>query len=297
MTFSKMDSFRTSTYGVRRPKGAVFCDAALRNCVDVHASTLDDSIPDGPYFMSSWGSIFQAYRLYSDTQASFSETTIPDGNGGFAVLPANIPGQSLAVAVPSRLYFKPTPEKPLAGVRLGIKDIYDLKGVKTSNGNRAWYNHYAVADATAPAVQNLINAGAIVVGKMKTSQGDGYQDGSSSSTGPASGEASYPWLDITLGSDTGGSIRSPSQAQGLYGNRPSHGLVSMDRVMPLAPEYDTAGIFARDPRLWASTAQALYLDNITLQSTYPTSVLAGRFPNQLVNQIQCIARQFSTKSD
>ncbi|EFY84687.1 glutamyl-tRNA(Gln) amidotransferase [Metarhizium acridum CQMa 102] len=294
-------------------EGSRFCDAALRNCVDVHASTLDDSIPDGPYFMSSWGSIFQAYRLYSDTQASFSETTIPDGNGGFAVLPANIPGQSLAVAVPSRLYFKPTPEKPLAGVRLGIKDIYDLKGVKTSNGNRAWYNHYAVADATAPAVQNLINAGAIVVGKMKTSQfangetatadwvdyhspfnprGDGYQDGSSSSTGPASGEASYPWLDITLGSDTGGSIRSPSQAQGLYGNRPSHGLVSMDRVMPLAPEYDTAGIFARDPRLWASTAQALYLDNITLQSTYPTSVLAVGFPTNSSTRYNALLDNF-----
>lgn len=193
-------------------EGSRFCDAALRNCVDVRASTLDDSsssIPDGPYFMSSSGSIFQAYRLYSDTQGSFSETTVPDGNGGFTVLPANIPGQSLAVAVPSRLYFQRTPEKPLAGVRLGVKDIYDLKGVKTSNGNRAWYNHYAAADATAPAVQNLIDAGAIVVGKMKTSQfangetatadwvdyhspfnprGDGYQDGSSSSTGPASGE-------------------------------------------------------------------------------------------------------------
>ncbi|EFY97850.1 glutamyl-tRNA(Gln) amidotransferase [Metarhizium robertsii ARSEF 23] len=297
-------------------EGSRFCDAVLRNCVDVHASTLDDSspsIPDGPYFMSSSGSIFQAYRLYSDTQGSFSETTVRDGNGGFTVLPANIPGQSLAVAVPSRLYFQRTTEKPLAGVRLGVKDIYDLKGVKTSNGNRAWYNHYAAADATAPAVQNLIDAGAIVVGKMKTSQfangetatadwvdyhspfnprGDGYQDGSSSSTGPASGEASYPWLDITLGSDTGGSIRSPSQAQGLYGNRPSHGLVSMKRVMPLAPEYDTAGIFARDPRLWAATAQALYLDNITLTSRYPSSVLAVGFPTNSSTRYDALLSNF-----
>lgn len=33
--------------------------------------------------------------------------------------------------------------------------------------------------------------------------------------------AAYPWLDIAIGSDTGGSIRSPSQVQGIYGNRPS----------------------------------------------------------------------------
>lgn len=159
----------------------------------------------------------------------------------FHVLPANIPGQSLAVAVPSRLYNLPSAEKPLAGVRLGIKDLYDLKGVRKSSGSRAWYKLYPPANESAVAVQNLIDAGAIVVGKMKTSQfangetatadwvdyhapfnprGDGYQDGSSSSTGPAAGVASYPWLDISLGSDTGGSIRSPSQIQGLYGNRP-----------------------------------------------------------------------------
>lgn len=169
------------------------------------------SLPNGPYFMSSKGSIFQAYRLYPDSQGSFSETAISNSDGGFTVLPANLAGQSLAVAVPSRLYYRPTVEKPLSGVRLGVKDIYDLKGLKTSNGNRAWYNHYPASNRTASAVQNLIDAGAVVVGKMKTSQfangetatadwvdyhspfnprGDGYQDGSSSSTGPASGEGS-----------------------------------------------------------------------------------------------------------
>lgn len=148
----------------------------------------------------------------------------------------------MAVAVPSRLYYTVTADKPLAGLRLGVKDIYDIDGLKTSNGNRAWYHLYPAANSTAPAVQNLIDAGAVVVGKMKTSQfavgetatadwvdyhapfnprGEGYQDPSSSSAGPAAGIASYPWLDISLGSDTGGSIRSPSQYQGIFGNRPS----------------------------------------------------------------------------
>lgn len=220
------------------------------------------ALPDGPYVVSALGCLHRVYRLYADVQGAFCETTTINADGSFSVLPANVPGQSLAVAVPSRLYYRQTAQKPLAGVRLGVKDIFDVKGLKTSNGNRAWYQLYPAANRTAIAVQNLVDAGAVVVGKMKTSQfangetatadwvdyhapfnprGDGYQDPGSSSAGCAAGEgtyrhisrdcsgadvelrsqAAYPWLDIALGSDTGGSIRSPSQLQGLFGNRPS----------------------------------------------------------------------------
>lgn len=55
-------------------------------------------------------------------------------------------------------------------VRLGVKDIYDIAGVRTSCGSRAYYNLYPERNVTAPAVQRLIDAGAIIVGKMKTSQ-------------------------------------------------------------------------------------------------------------------------------
>ena len=168
----------------------------------------DSTVPDGPYFASGSGLLCPAYRLYSDVQGAFSETSIRNADGSYSVLPANVPGQSLAVAVPSRLYYTKTPEKPLAGVRMGVKDIFDVRGLKTSNGNRAWYGLYPAANRTAIAVQNLIDAGAVVVGKMKTSQfangetatadwvdyhapfnprGDGYQDPSSSSAGPAAG--------------------------------------------------------------------------------------------------------------
>ncbi|KAF2162074.1 hypothetical protein M409DRAFT_69306 [Zasmidium cellare ATCC 36951] len=261
----------------------------------------DTTIPNGPYFISSTGSLYQAYRLYSDTQGAFTETAIPSAQRSYAVLPANIPGQSLAVAVPSRLYFTRTAEKPLAGVRLGVKDIFDVQGLKTSNGNRAWYHLYPEANKTGPAVQNLLDAGAVFVGKMKTSQfavgetatadwvdmhspfnprGDGYQDPSSSSAGPAAGTASYPWLDIALGSDTGGSIRSPSQKNGVFGNRPTHGLVSLDNVMPLSPEFDTAGILTRDPLLWKTAAQALYGTNLTTPppNSHPTKILLTDYP-------------------
>lgn len=90
----------------------------------------------------------------------------PDGN--YTNLSASIPGTaSLTVGVPSRLYYTPTAEMPLAGVRLGVKDIYDIEGVKTSCGNRAYYGLYSPRNATALAVQKLIDAGAVIVGKQK----------------------------------------------------------------------------------------------------------------------------------
>ena len=221
-------------------------------------------IPPGPYLISPSGELYQPWRLYTDTQGAFTQPLIPSAaEGVFAALPATVPGiDSPGVAVPSRLYYTKTLEKPLAGVRTGVKDIYDIAGVKTSDGNRAYYGLYPPRGATALVVQRLIDAGAVIIGKMKTSQfangevatadwvdyhepfnprGDGYQDTSSSSSGPGSGAGSYPWLDLTVGSDTGGSIRGPSQVQGLYGNRPSHGLVDLTNVMPLAPQLDTGG--------------------------------------------------------
>lgn len=176
-------------------------------------------LPDGPYFVSTTGRIYQAYRLYTDVQGAFSESSIQNQDGSYSVLPANLPGQSLAVAVPSRLYFTRTTKKPLAGVRLGVKDIFDIQGLKTSNGNRAWYHLYPAANRTAPAVQNLLDAGAVIMGKMKTSQfangesstadwvdyhapfnprGDGYQDPSSSSAGPAAGEGKIRGITVLI---------------------------------------------------------------------------------------------------
>ena len=223
------------------------------------------TIPQGPYLLSPTGNLYQPYRLYADTEGAFTQPIVPyDVNRGiYAALPATVPGiNAPGIAVPSRLSYTRTEAKPLAGVRIGIKDIYDITGLRTSDGNRAFYELYPRRNATAEPVQRLIDAGAILVGKMKTSQfangevatadwvdyhepfnprGDGYQDTSSSSAGAGSGIGSYPWLDLALGSDTGGSIRGPSQVQGVYGNRPSHGLVPLTNTMSLAPPLDTAG--------------------------------------------------------
>lgn len=259
----------------------------------------DAKIPHGPYFLSSTGAVYEAWRLYSDFAGAFTETLFPAADGTFSVLPANLPGQSLAVAVPSRLYYTKTADKPLAGVRLGIKDIFDIAGVKTSNGNRAWYRLYPEANETALPVQRLIDAGAVIVGKMVTSQfangesptadwvdypspfnprGDGYQYPSSSSSGPGAGAGAYEWLDLALGSDTGGSVRGPAGVQGVYGNRPTHDLVELTNTMPLAPELDTPGFLTRDPQLWAEASKVMYQGNITFPSARPSKIYTSGFP-------------------
>lgn len=149
------------------PANLTLLGTSVTNPTDKSSSAL----APGPYFVSLGGAVFQAYRLYSDFAGAFTEPLIPAGNGMYAPLPAAIAGiQAPAVGVPSRLYSTPTPEKPLAGIRLGVKDIYDIAGVKTSNGNRAWYGLYPPANVSALAIQRLIDAGAVVVGKMKTSQ-------------------------------------------------------------------------------------------------------------------------------
>lgn len=116
---------------------------------------------------------------------------------------------------------------------------------------------------------------------IKNSRGDGYQDPSSSSSGPGAGAGSYPWLDLTLGSDTGGSIRGPSEVQGLYGNRPSHGLVTLENTMPLAPELDTSGFLTKDPAIWMEAAKALYGENITISTKYPKAIKTYSFPTNV----------------
>ncbi|KAJ3288017.1 hypothetical protein HK104_008360 [Borealophlyctis nickersoniae] len=247
----------------------------------VYATRTTLPLPAGPYFVSTiTGDVFQAYRLYSDENQAFLYGTVPAANGGYAILSASVHGAATAtVGVPSRLYFTKTSAKPLAGVRMAVKDIYDVKGLKTGCGNRAYYDFYPAKTKTAFAVQRLIDMGAVVVGKVKTSQfangesptadwvdfhspfnprGEGYQNPSSSSSGSGAAVASYPWLDIALGSDTGGSMRGPVGSNGLFGNRPSHGAVSFQNVMPLGSALDTAGVFARDAKLWRDVGKVWY---------------------------------------
>jgi len=258
-------------------------------------ASLSQPLPNGPYFVSAQTSqVFQAYRLYPDDNLAFTQPSVSDYQGGHLPLTAVTENlMTRSVAVPSRLYYTATKEKPLAGLRLAVKDIFHIKGLKTSGGNRAYYYLYPEQNATGPAVQRLLDQGAVLVGKAGTVQfangdrvtadwvdvhcpfnprGDGYQDPSGSSSGSGAAIGAYEWLDLAVGSDTGGSMRGPAGRQGIYGNRPSTGAVSLNNVIPLSPHLDTAGVFARSASLWSETTHAWYANYTDDYPAYPKNV-------------------------
>lgn len=163
---------------------------------------------------------------------------------------------------------------PLAGLRCGIKDIYDLKGFRTGWGSPEWLASHPPAEATAAVVQQLLDAGATVVGKTQTDEltfslaGENAHYGTpvnpaapgripgGSSSGSAAATAGG-LVDFALGSDTGGSVRGPASLCGVFGIRPTHGRIAMTGARAFAPSMDTAGWFAREAALLERVGQVL----------------------------------------
>jgi len=153
---------------------------------------------------------------------------------------------------------------PLAGLTAAVKDMYDILGTVTGNGNPTWLATHAPATAHAAAVQRILDAGAIIVGKAvcdeffysvtganahygtpNNPRAPGRLPGGSSS-GSASAVASGA-CDFALGSDTGGSVRIPASFNGIYGLRPTHGRVDATGATAMAPSFDTPGWFSAGP--------------------------------------------------
>jgi amidase len=166
---------------------------------------------------------------------------------------------------------------PLAGATFAVKDIFDVEGTITGRGNPDWLASHGPAPANAPAVQALLDAGARLVGKTITEElafgviginphygmpknvaAPGRVPGGSSSGSAAAVGAGV--ADLALGSDTGGSVRIPASYNGILGMRPSHGRISLEGVMPLAPSFDTVGWFAGDPALFVAAGRVLLAD-------------------------------------
>lgn len=120
--------------------------------------------------------------------------------------------------MPSRFYHRPNSRQPLAGKRVALTDTFDVKGAKTTLSSRAWTQLYPAADASAAYVKKLLDLGAVVVGKTRTTQfttglqwvdhhapvnprGDRYHEASGSSVGVAASLAGYRWLDFAVGGD------------------------------------------------------------------------------------------------
>jgi amidase len=171
---------------------------------------------------------------------------------------------------------------PLAGLTLGVTAIFDVKGYVTGWGNPDRFEEGEVADATAPAVQKLLDAGASFIGKTQTEELafsmigqnvhfshpvnpaalDRVTGGSSSGSAAA---VAGGLVDIGTGSDTGGSVRTPASFCGLIGLRTTHGLISLEGTMPLAPSFDTFGWFARDTEIYERVGEVLLGKNAAPQ--------------------------------
>ena len=152
--------------------------------------------------------------------------------------------------------------RPLEGLTLAVKDLFDTAGLRTTYGTSIFADHVPAADAWA--VRKARDAGAIVLGKTLTHEfawgitsvnrhfpplrnpfdGERVAGGSSggSAVALATGQAA-----LALGTDTGGSIRIPASFCGVSGLKPTFGRISTEGVYPLARSLDHAGPMARTP--------------------------------------------------
>lgn len=160
---------------------------------------------------------------------------------------------------------------PLAGVRVAVKDLFDVAGQVVGAGNPQHERTAPTAIATAPAVRALLDAGADVTGIARTDEfayalagrnahtgttpngADTRRIGGGSTSGPASAVA-LGQADLGLGTDTAGSLRVPASYQGLWGLRTTHDAVTRSGMLPLAQSFDTVGWLARTPDVLTAAA-------------------------------------------
>jgi amidase len=154
------------------------------------------------------------------------------------------------------------PRSPLHGIPVVLKDNYDTADLPTTGGSLMLEGSIPPDDAYL--VKKLRDAGAIVLAKVNLSEfasGGAHSSlggqthnphdltrtpaGSSGGTGAA---IAADFAPLGMGTDTGGSIRGPSTANGIVGLKPTHGLLSRDGIIPLALSFDTGGPMARSVR-------------------------------------------------
>ncbi|HEY6531149.1 MAG TPA: amidase family protein [Acidimicrobiales bacterium] len=197
---------------------------------------------------------------------------MPDVNGDAgAVVPVDTVH---AFAEPPSVLVPGAPTGPLVGTALGVKALIDVEGVVTTAGSPDYARGRPPAERSAPCVEALVAAGATVVGITVSDEmafslsgrnvhfprplnvaAPGRTPGGSSVGSAAAVAAGL--VPLALASDTGGSIRVPASYCGIFGWRPTHGAVSDDGVVPLAPSFDTVGLLAADAAILNVGAEVL----------------------------------------
>lgn len=185
---------------------------------------------------------------------------------------------------------------PLSGLRLAVKDLFHMAGLPTSAGNPTWLATHPIPTKTASSISALLSEGAIFCGKTITDElayslnGQNIHYGTPSNPvtpdrlpgGSSSGSAvavSSDLADIGLGTDTGGSIRVPASYNGLFGLRPTHGVIPSDNMVALAPSFDTVGWLTKDLTTLEKTARVL------LKSKFSKEFGNVLIANNLIDQV------------
>ena len=146
------------------------------------------------------------------------------------------------------------PLGPLHGVPVGVKDIFDTADMPTEDGTVLHAGRTPATDATV--VSMLRAAGAVIMGKTVTTELATYAPGKTRNPhntehtpgGSSSGSAAAVacgMVPVALGSQTNGSVIRPAAYCGVYGFKPTHGLISRHGVLKLSRTLDHVGVFAR----------------------------------------------------
>ena len=155
---------------------------------------------------------------------------------------------------------------PLHGVPVAVKDIFDTEDLPTENGTPIHAGRRPRDDSACVAM--LRQAGAVILGKTVTTEFATYRPAATtnphnaehtpggSSSGSAAAVAAF-MAPGALGSQTNGSIIRPASYCGVYGYKPSHGLISRQGMLAMSRALDHAGVFARSLGDAAALAEPL----------------------------------------
>jgi aspartyl-tRNA(Asn)/glutamyl-tRNA(Gln) amidotransferase subunit A len=149
---------------------------------------------------------------------------------------------------------------PLAGIPLAHKDLLETRGIRTTAGSLLFETH--VPEHNAAIVQQLGNAGAVILGKTNTHElGGGVTtinpffgttrnpvDRTRIPGGSSGGSAAAVVAQLctaATGSDTGGSVRIPAAFCGCVGFKPTHGRISTQGLIAASPTFDHIGFLTR----------------------------------------------------